>query len=237
MHDQVDIGDAGVNFLDAVDTQHLAGRLLSEFVGAVAGADGDGQSVDLGFGHEIGGLVRVGQQLVVGQFALGAVAVFLAGHAGFQRTQAAQFAFHRDAAGVRQFGHLAGGLDVVFVAGRGLGISHQGAVHHHRAETGLDGTEADAGGGAVILVHADGDLRVRLDRGQDQMAQERLAGVGTRPGRALQDHRAVGGGGGLHDGLDLFHVVDVEGRQAVAVFGGMVEQLTQGNQSHLGFSC
>ena len=31
----------------------------------------------------------------------------------------------------------------------------------------------------------------------------------------------------LHDGLDLLQVVDVEGRHAVAVLGGVVEQLAQ----------
>jgi hypothetical protein len=39
-------------------------------------------------------------------------------------------------------------------------------------------------------------------------------------------------GGGFHDGLDLFQVVDVEGGQAVAVFGGVVEQLAHGNEGH-----
>jgi hypothetical protein len=38
--------------------------------------------------------------------------------------------------------------------------------------------------------------------------------------------------GGFHDGLDLFQVVDVEGRQAVAVFGGVVEQLAHGYEGH-----
>ena len=103
MHDQVHVRDARVDFLDAVDAQHLAGGLLGELVGAVRGADGDGQRVDLGLGDEVGGLVRVGQQLAVIELALGAVAVFFAGLAGFQRAQAAQFAFDGDAAGMGDF--------------------------------------------------------------------------------------------------------------------------------------
>jgi hypothetical protein len=67
-----------------------------------------------------------------------------------------------------------------------------------------------------------------LDRRLDQVAQIGLAGVFAGAGRALHDHRAVGFGGGFHDGLDLLQVVDVEGGQAVAVFGGMVEQLAHG---------
>src|SRR5690606_11533221 len=41
VHHQVGIGDALVDFLDAVDGQDVAGRRLGELVGAVAGADGD----------------------------------------------------------------------------------------------------------------------------------------------------------------------------------------------------
>ncbi len=199
----------------------------------MGGADGDGQRVDLGLGDEIGGFVGIGQQLAVIQRAFGTVAVFFTGHAGFQRAEAAQFAFDRDAAGVRQFGHFGGGGDVVFVGGRGLAVGAQRAVHHHRREAGLDGAEADAGRCAVILVHTDRNVRILLDRGQDQVAQEGLAGIGTRTGGTLQDHRGIHGSSGLHDGLNLFHVVDVERGQAIAVFGGMVEQLTKGNQGHL----
>jgi hypothetical protein len=36
----------------------------------------------------------------------------------------------------------------------------------------------------------------------------------------------------LHDGEPLLHVVDVEGRHAVAVFGGVIEQLTKGDAGH-----
>ena len=36
----------------------------------------------------------------------------------------------------------------------------------------------------------------------------------------------------LHDRETLLHVVDVEGRHAVAVVGGMVEQLAQGDAGH-----
>ncbi len=36
------------DFLDAVDGENVAGRRLGELVGAVAGADGDGQGIDLG---------------------------------------------------------------------------------------------------------------------------------------------------------------------------------------------
>ena len=38
--------------------------------------------------------------------------------------------------------------------------------------------------------------------------------------------------GRLHDGVDLLEVVDVEGRHAVVVFGGVVEQLAQRDEGH-----
>ncbi len=38
--------------------------------------------------------------------------------------------------------------------------------------------------------------------------------------------------GGGHHGLDLFQVVDVEGGQAIAVFGGMVQQFAHRNEWH-----
>ena len=46
----------------------------------------------------------------------------------------------------------------------------------------------------------------------------------------LQDHRAVGLLGCFHDRLDLLQVVDVERGHAIVVLGGVIEQLTQGNE-------
>lgn len=91
----------------------------------MAGADGDGQGVDLGLLHEVGGFFRVGQQLAVVQHAFRADAVFLAGHAGFQGTQAAQLAFHGHAAGMGERHGLLGHADVVVVVGRVLPSSRR----------------------------------------------------------------------------------------------------------------
>ena len=85
----------------------------------------------------------------------------------------------------------------------------------------------------MVLVQHEGQARVHLDRRLDHLAQEGLARVLASARRGLQDHRAVGGLRGLHDGLDLFQVVDVEGWHAVAVLGRMVEQLSQGDHRHL----
>ena len=79
----------------------------------------------------------------------------------------------------------------------------------------------------MILMQHHRDVGVRLDRSQHHVPQVGLAGVFARPGRGLQDHRRLRFLRGLHDGLDLLEIVDVEGRHAVAVFGGMVEYLSQ----------
>lgn len=232
MHDQMGIRDAVVDLLDALDGQDVTGRRTGELVGAVGGTNGDRQGVALGVLHEVGSLVRVGQQLVVGQLAFGTGAVFLAGHAGFQGTQAAQLAFHGHTTGVGDLGDLGGHVTVVVVAGRGLHVGHQGAVHHHRAEAGLDGAQADRRLGAVVLVQHDRDVRILLDGGNDVVTQEGLAGVLAGTGGGLNDHRGVDRGGRFHDRVDLFHVVGVVRRHAIAVLGGMVQQLTKGDQCH-----
>ncbi|MCY1233654.1 hypothetical protein D9M72_462050 [compost metagenome] len=233
MHHQVGVGDAGVDFLDAADRQDVAGGLAGELVRAVRGADGDGQCVQLGGLDEVGGLLRIGQQHGVVQHADGADAVFFAGFTGFQRAQAAQFAFHGHADGVGQLHHLAGDVNVVVVLGRGLAVFAQRAVHHHRREAQVDRALADRRRLAVVLVHHHGDVRVGLDRGFDQVAQEVLAGVFAGARRGLHDHRSVDLVGRLHDGLHLLEVVHVEGRQAVAVLGCVVQQLAHRNEWHV----
>ena len=85
---------------------------------------------------------------------------------------------------------------------------------------------------AVVLVHDDWDVRIRFDSRLDQVPQEGLARVLTRTGRALHDHRAVRLVGSLHDRADLLEVVDVEGGQAVTVFGRMIEQLAHRDERH-----
>ncbi len=221
-----------MDFFHPVDAQHLAAGLAAELVGAVAGADGNRQRVDLGLAHKVRRLIGVGEQSRVVQHALSAVAVFFTGLAGFQRAQATEFTLHRHAAGVRQVHHLAGGRHVVFVARGRLAVGQQAAVHHHRAKARLNRAKANRWRGAVVLVHADWNLRVHLDRCRDQVAQKGLARVGARARRSLQDHGTVHLVGRLHDGLHLLQVVDVEGRQAVVVLGGVVEQLAKGDEGH-----
>jgi len=173
------------------------------------------------------------QHLAVVQLAFGADAVFLAGVAGFQVAQAAEFAFHGHAHLVGHLHHLAGDIDVVVEAGGGLAVFHQRAVHHHRAEAQVNGAGADLGAGAVVLVHHQGDVRVGLGGGLDQVLDEGLTSILAGASAGLQDDRGAHFVGGGHHGLHLLEVVDVESRNAVAVGSGVVEQFAHGNERHV----
>jgi len=149
--------------------------LRRELVGAVAGADGDGQRVELGGLHEVGGFLGVGQHLAVVQLAVGADAVFLAGLAGFQVAQAAQFAFDRHADRVRP-------CPPPCASRRRCSRSSAGVLPSSCSEPSII-TEPKprpmapaqtVGAGAVVLVHDQRNVRVGLDRGLDQVLDEGL---------------------------------------------------------------
>src|SRR5690606_38080515 len=159
------VGQAGVDFLDALDRQNVARGLASELVGAVAGTDGNRQGIELRATHEISGLFGVGEQLVAGHGAFGAVPVFLVAHHRFERTQTTKLPFDRHAQLVGHFDHTAGDFDVVFVIGNGLAVFHQRTVHHDAGETQVDGALADGGRLTVVLVHDHGNVGVGLDGG------------------------------------------------------------------------
>ena len=203
-----------------VHLERLAGGLAGELVSAVAGADGDGQRVQSGGLHELHGLVRIGQ--VAEAIEARAVPVFDA-------AQAADLAFHRDALGMRQAHHFAGGLDVIFEARGRLAVRHQRAIHHHAGETHVDGRLAGLDAVAVIQVQNRGDLGIDLGGRQHQVIQEAILRIGARPAARLHDHRRLGLASGLHDRLDLFHVVDVESAHAVTALGGLIQKLAHRN--------
>ena len=212
--------------------QDVAGRLARELVGAVRGAHGDGERVDLGLAHELHRLVGVGEQLVMAELALGAVAVFLVARAGLERAEHAEFAFDRHAAEMRHVGDLLGDADVVGPVGRGLAVGLQRAVHHHRGEVGLHRGDAGRRAVAVVEMHADRNLRIHFGQRVHHVAQHDVVGVGARAARGLDDDRRVEGARRRADRQRLLHVVDVERRHAVVVFGGVIEQLTKRDDGH-----
>ena len=80
------VGQAAVDFLDTRDGQNIAGGLAGEFIRTVAGADSNGQGVQLRLADKVGRLLGVGQELVHGHGGVGAVAVLFVALHGFQRT-------------------------------------------------------------------------------------------------------------------------------------------------------
>src|SRR5690606_24416726 len=145
----------------------------------VAGTDGNGQSINAGFLHEIRGFFRIGQHLAVIQHAFGADAVFFTGHTGFQRTQTTQLTFYRYTTGVRHLDGTTGNVHVVLIGSRGVTVFTQSTVHHHRAEAQLDRTLTDVRRRAVILVHTHRNVREFFIGRQNQVTQERRTGVLT----------------------------------------------------------
>ena len=220
VHDEVGVGQALVDGDEHVHLEDGAVGLLGELVSAVAGADGDGQRVNAGALGKLDRLVGIGD--VVEAAAAGAVAVFNA-------AEDADFAFDRDAALVGVVDHLAGDFNVLFKCGGGLAVFLERAVHHDRGVAQLDGALAGLKAVAVILVHGDGNLRVELGRGLDELEEVEILGKLARAAAGLHDDRRLGFLGRHHDGLNLFHIVDVECADAVTALGGLVEELPHGD--------
>ena len=232
MHHQMRVRDTGVDCLDPADRQHVPCRRTRKLVGPVRSTNGDGQCIHTGGLNEGSRLLRIGQQAGMVQYTLGAMTILLTRHAGFQRAQTAQLPLDGDPNGMSHIDHLAGHFDVVFVAGRRFHVLLQRAIHHHAGEAGANRLDTNGRRGTMILMHHHRNMRVRLDGRSNQMAQESLARVFARTGRALQDHRAIDRIRGLHDGVNLLHVVDVERRQSIGMLGGMVQQLSQRYECH-----
>ena len=225
-----------MDLLDPLHRQHVAVGLAGELVGPVARADRHGERIDARRRHEPRRLVGVGEQLIVRELAGGAVAVFGLTLAALQRPQAAELALHRHALPVGERDDLLGDLHVVVEVGRALAVFLERAVHHHAREAVVDRALAGDGRVAVVLVHGDRNARVELGRGEHQVAEVVVLAVAAGAPRGLHDHRRIGLLRRLHDRLDLLHVVDVERREAVGVFGGVVEQDPHGDEGHRWFS-
>ena len=84
----------------------------------------------------------------------------------------------------------------------------------------------------MILVHHHRDMRKLFGGRQNQMTQERGTGIFPGAGGGLHNHRGIGLVRGFHDGAHLFHVIDVKGRYAIAIFGGVIQQLSHAYECH-----
>ncbi len=189
----------------------------------------DALAIAIGTSH---GAYKFSRKPTVDILAISRVKEIHARIPGFEVAQAAQFTFDRDAHLVRHVHHLARHFDVVVEGRRGLAVFHQRAVHHHRAKAQVDGALAHLGRSAVVLVHDEGNVGESLDRRLDQVLDEGLARVLARASAGLQDDGSAHFVRSRHHGLHLLQVVDVEGRDAIAVGSGMVEQFAHRNEGH-----
>ena len=211
--------DAFFDLLQNVETQGgryqdalgVARALLGlELVGAVRGADRDGQRIHAGLLYEVLHVGRVGVVRVLG------------GHFVFDTGQHAQLAFDGHVVLVSVFHHFLRQRHVLIVGQRRT-------VDHHRRETHVDAVLAQLERVAVVEVQHDGDVLAQflgvLHGALRHVAEQRLVGVLACAGRNLQDHGRRSLDARLDDGLHLLHVVEVECRNGITAFDGFGKHL------------
>ena len=122
------------------------------------------------------------------------------------------------------FNNLAGQGDVLLV-GEGGSIDHHGReAHVHAALAQLE---------AVTVIQVQADLGILpaqflgiLDSTFGHVAQKGLVGVVAGTLGDLQDHRGLGLRGGLDNGLELLHVVEIECGDGISAGDGLLEHLS-----------
>ena len=76
----------------------------------------------------------------------------------------------------------------------------------------------------MVLVHHQRNVGIRLGGRLNQVFDEGLAGVFACTRAGLQDDGRTHFISRSHDGLHLLEVVHIESGDAIAVFGGMVQE-------------
>ena len=131
--------------------------------------------------------------------------------------QMAEFGFDGAIMFVGVFDDFFGDLDVLverLVAG----------VNHHAGETFINALFAQFEGVAVVQVDGDGDVG-QADRRLDEFLEIDRVGVLAGAFGNLEHQRRLFLFAGLDDGLDEFHVVDVERAERVFAFQRLCKQL------------
>ena len=75
----------------------------------------------------------------------------------------------------------------------------------------------------MVLMHTDRDIRIGFNGSLNEVLQEKFTRIAAGTGRSLHDDGGAYFLGSRHDGLNLFHVVDVESRNAVTVFSSVIQ--------------
>ena len=172
-----------MNFLDHVHGKDLAVRLARELVGAVRGPHRNRERIDPGRPYEIDCLAGVGQQLIAADLAFHAVTVLLLTAAMFERTEHAQFAFDGCADPVRDIDDATGDGDIVLVVGCRLGIGLQRSIHHDGRKAVLKRGGTSCFVIAMILMHAQRNVRIHFLQRVDHLRQHDVARVTARAAR------------------------------------------------------
>ena len=209
-------GEAGQTLRDLLENveAELGLRAGLELVRAVARADGDGETVAAGAGHEFLDILGTGVGAVLG------LDVDVVLHA----RERAELGLNDDTVVVRVFDDLAGESDVVL---EGLAA----AVDHDGGEAAVDAALAELK--AVTVVQMQGDRKTGLQLGGlDELDKIGVVGVGTRAAGDLQDDGSLDLGRGLGDALDDLHVVDVERADGIAALIRLAEHFLCGYDRH-----
>ena len=198
------------------DSLLVAGALVgSKLVGAVAGADGDGQGVTAGLGHELFHFLGTG----VG--GVGGVHLYIVLHTG----QGAQLGLHDHTVVMGVLNDLLGDLDILL---EGLG----GGIDHNGGKAAVNAALAGLKVGAVVQMEHNGDLGALDHGGLHQLDQVGVVGIGAGALGNLEDHGSLFFLTGLGNALDDLHVVDVEGADGVAARIGLLEHFGGCNERH-----
>ena len=199
------------------DALLIAGALgRGKLVGAMAGADGDGQGVAAGLGHELLYFLGTGVRGILS----GDLHIIL--HTG----QGTQLRLDHHAMVVGVLNDLLGDGNIL-LEGLGAGIDHHGG--ETTVDAGLTGLKI----GAVIQMQSDGNIGALDHSGLHQLHQIGVVGIGTSALGHLQDQGSLLLLSGLGDALNDFHVVDIEGTDGIPAVIGLFEHFSRGNQWHI----
>lgn len=185
-----------------------------ELIGAVAGADRDGEGIDPRLGRKFINFVRIGELRVL--------------CADFDRVldarEFAEFRLDHHAVVVGIIDHFARDADIfvqrVF-----------GSVDHDGGEAVFDAALAEVEGIAVIQVQRDGETG-GLDRRFHQLFEVDGIGVFSRARGDLQDEGRILRDACVYDSLDDFHIVDVKSADRIAVLIALFEHFFGCDQWH-----
>ena len=232
VHHEMGVRQQAVNFFNHMHGQNSAVWLAGEFIRAMRRAHCNGQSIHLRGADKIDRFLGVGQKLVMRERALKAVAIFLLALSGLKRAQNTKLTFHRNAAEMRHVGHRLCDADIVIPITRRLAVVFQRAIHHYRGKARLNRRHAGCSVVTMVEMHANRDLRINFRQRIHHVLQHNVVGIGPRTARCLDDDRRIHGNGCGHNGQRAFHIVDVEGRNTVAVLCSVIQQLSHGNARH-----